>query len=90
MMQTHGILNVRGGSYLKLTEDVINELLKLNEFKKKRRCAMCLSNTHTSKKCVKYNSGDDSEYIPSEHEDDDDDDTDISDDSDETDEEEII
>jgi hypothetical protein len=90
MMQMHGILNVRGGSYLKLKEDVINELLTLNEFKKKRRCALCLSNTHTSKKCVEYNSDDDSEYVPSEHDDDEDDDDDISDDTDESDEEEII
>ena len=95
MMQMHGILNVRGGSYLILKEDVINELLKFNEFKKKRRCALCLSNTHTSKKCVEYNSDDDSEYIPSDHEDndndeDDDDDDDDDNDMDESDEEEII
>ena len=51
---------------------------------------MCLSNTHTSKKCVEYNSNDDSEYIPSEHDEDEDNDSDISDDTDESDEEEII
>ena len=35
LMQMHGILNVRGGSYLTLKEDTVNQLLTLNEFKKK-------------------------------------------------------
>ena len=85
LMQMHGILNVRGGSYLTLKEDTVNQLLTLNEFKKKRRCALCLSNTHTNKKCNEYNSDDNSDYVPSEHDEEDDDDSQVTDESDDDD-----
>ena len=81
LMQEHGALNVRGGSYMKLSGDIVAHLLTLPMFRQKKRCLFCLSVSHTSSKCMTYNSDDDSDYVPDEddEEDEEDDDEDYED-----------
>ena len=78
LMSLNGILNVRGGSYMTLSKDVITSLLNMDFAKQKKMCVLCTSKSHSTKKCNTYNSDDDSDYVPSVHSESDDDDSALS------------
>ena len=59
-------------SQWKLGSDTVALLLDMDTFKKTKGCLFCKSTLHTSKRCVEYNSDDDSEYLPTEEEEEDD------------------
>lgn len=88
LMSSNGIYNVRGGSYMTLSKDVIATLLNMDFAKSKKMCVLCTSKSHSSKKCNTYNTDDDSDYVPSVHSESDGDDSDLS--SEEEEEEEDI
>ena len=75
MMQMKGALNVRGGSFMVLNRDTVALLISMNLFKNKKHCLFCKSTLHPSQRCVEYNSDDDSDYVPSDHDDEDDEST---------------
>ena len=66
LMTMYGALNVRGGSYTSLNKEMIDVLSNMPCFLKKR-CVMCASTNHKSNECTIYNSDDDSDYVPLEH-----------------------
>ena len=65
LMIQYGALNVRGGSYMVLTKDVVDHLLTIPIFNH-NKCLLCLSTKHSSTDCTVYNSDDDSDYVPEE------------------------
>ena len=89
-MSSNGIYNVRGGSYMTLSKDVIASLLNMDFAKSKKMCVLCTSKSHSSKKCNTYNTDDDSDYVPSVHSESDGDDSDLSSEEEEEEEEEDI
>ena len=74
MIKLHGAFNVRGGSFLEMSKENLQRLIDMN-LSKRRNCILCKSTSHSSVKCTEYNSDDDSDYVPSEHEDGSDDDS---------------
>ena len=49
LMSLNGILNVRGGSYMTLSKDVITSLLNMDFAKQKKMCVLCTSKSHYTK-----------------------------------------
>jgi hypothetical protein len=66
-MKEHGAYNVRGGSFMVLSKENIKRIIDMN-LVKRRSCILCASKSHSSVKCTEYNTDDDSDYVPSEHE----------------------
>ena len=90
LMSSNGIYNVRGGSYMTLSKDVIATLLNMDFAKSKKMCVLCTSKSHSSKKCNTYNSDNDSDYVPSVHSESDGDDSELSSEEEEEEEDDVI
>ena len=67
MIKEHGAYNVRGGSFMTLSKENVKKIIDMN-LSKRRSCILCASKSHSSVKCTEYNTDDDSDYVPSEHE----------------------
>ena len=67
MIKEHGAYNVRGGSFMTLSKENVKKIIDMN-LSKRRSCILCASKSHSSVKCTEYNTDDDSNYVPSEHE----------------------
>ena len=85
LMTLYGVYNVRGGSYMTMSKDIIASILNMDFAKNKKMCVLCTSKSHSNKKCTAYNSDNDSDYVPSVHSESDGDDSSLTDEDDDED-----